>query len=368
MLTASWGHENPAMNALSQAGVIRAGGALTAAADFLGNGAIEINKYESEILDIVRRESPVASRFRRTPATGQPHRYFEQTFVATAGFVNITAGSALGTPTASGPGRVERSAFVKALSAQTNLSLFDVDVTRQQGQFAQVEARDISDISSGIARAEAAGIWTGTDTSLTTPTTNQYVGLLTQINQTLQIANGASIIDGLKAQVAYMAANSDFTVRPNAIYINPILGDYIDREAKASKVTLTEMTVGGVVVKALATQAGVLPLVGDPFMPTALSTGGAQYGFTTPASGLKNYFAAILTDDLIEMPTVHGGDGNMKPRLFQLGLVGGLQGQYVGVLFNSIIAKGQTYGTVPSGAYTPANTTYAHSVVAVYRP
>jgi hypothetical protein len=30
---------------------------LQAAADFLGNGAIEINKYESEIYDIIRRTS-----------------------------------------------------------------------------------------------------------------------------------------------------------------------------------------------------------------------------------------------------------------------------------------------------------------------
>src|SRR6185437_9845240 len=110
---------------------------IAAAADFLGNGAIEINKYESEIFDIIRRTSIALQRFDRKPATGHPHRYFEQTAIAAAGFTdprNIT-------PTPTGPSRVERSAYIKAITNQTNLSLFDVEVTKQQGQFAQVEAK-----------------------------------------------------------------------------------------------------------------------------------------------------------------------------------------------------------------------------------
>jgi hypothetical protein len=60
-----------------------------------------------------------------------------------------------------------------------------------------------------------------------------------------------------------------------------------------------------------------------------------------------------VTESEIEMPTVHGGDGNMKPRIFQLGLLANLTGQYVGVHFNTVIAK----------AYA-----YAHAVVGVQRP
>jgi len=46
---------------------------------------------------------------------------------------------------------------------------------------------------------------------------------------------------------------------------------------------------------------------------------------------------------MVEMPTVHGGDGNINPRIFQLGLTSNLSNQYVGVHFNSIIAKGYSY-------------------------
>lgn len=358
----SWGAV-PALQNLPMAA--KALGELRASADFLGNGAIEVNMYENEILDIVRRESLVIPRWTRKPATGQPHRYFEQTAVVAGQFVTITNGSPLGTPTPGGPIRVERTVFVKSISAQTNLQLFDVDVTRQQGQFARVEAQDIADVAKGIARIEAAAVWNGSDTSLVTPTTNQYVGMLTQINQTAIVAPGSSIIDGIKAQVAYMAANTDFVVRPTAIVINPILGDYIDREAKATDIKLGEVIIAGVKVSSIATQCGILPLIPEPWLPAAT---GALYGFSAPPAGNKNYFAAILTEELIELPYVHGGDGSPLPRIFQLGLVGGLQGQYVGVLFNSIVAKGVTAGTVPANNYTPINTCYAHSVVAVQRP
>jgi hypothetical protein len=347
---------------------LMAGQSLSAAADYLGNGAIEINKYETEILDIVRRESPFLTRFRSVPSTGQPHRYFEETYIAQASAVAITNGAALGQPTASGPLRTERTVFIKAISAQTNISLFDADVTRQQGQFAGIEARDIADVAKACARLEASMIWNGTDTSLTSPTTSQYMGLLAQINQTSQIALGASIIDGIKSQVAYMAGNSDFTVRPTCIALHPVLGDYIDREAKSTQISLDNVMVGGVQVKALATQAGLLPLITDPFLPANNSASSNQYGFTAPTGSNHNYFAVILSEDMVEMPFVHGGDGNPNPRIFQLGLVGGLLGQYVGIHFNSIVAKGVTGASVLSGAYTPANTSYPHAVVAVTRP
>lgn len=320
---------------------------LSAAADYLGNGAIEVNRYEDEIFDLVRRHSIALQRFDKKPATGHPHRYFEQTAVATATFTDPRTIS----PSPSGPTRVERAAFIKAITAQTNLSLFDVDVTRMQGQFASVEAKDIQDITSAILILEGNAVWSGNDTSLSSPTTIQYMGLLSQIAAgTISVGIGASIIDGIKAEVAALVANPTYVVRPTAIYLNPILGDYIDREAKAAKIELKEMVVAGVTVNAIETQAGRLPLIPDPYMPITTDT---SFGYTAPSSGYKNYFAVIVTEDEIEMPYVHGGDGNPNPRVFQLGLLSGLQGQYVAVHFNTIIAKGPTY---------------AHAVVPVVRP
>lgn len=324
---------------------------LTAAADYLGNGAIEINRYESEIYDIIRRTSAFLQRVDRKPATGHPHRYFEQLAIAQAAFTdprNIT-------PTPTGPQRVERAAYIKAITNQTNLSLFDVEVTKQQGQFASVEARDIEDIINSIVIASAQSVWTGTDTSLTVPTTIQYVSILTQITTTGQVVNGASIIDGLKAQVAQMVSNTTYVIRPTAIYIDPVLGDYIDREAKAGQIIMDKIEItAGVKVNAIQTQSGPIPLIPDPFMSAAITAAGVNsYGFGAVPAGLKGYYAVIATEKDIEMPVIHGGDGNLNPRLFQLGLLAGLQGQYVGIVFDAVIVKGATY---------------AHRLIQVLRP
>ena len=325
---------------------------LQAAADYLGTGAIEINEYEPVIEDIVRRRSVALQRFKEEPATGQPHRYFEQTAIATGAFGNTGGqGGAAISPTPASPTRLERSAFIKAVINQSNIALFDKMVTQQQKRFASVVAKDIEDIVNGINIVRAQAVWNGTDTSLSTPTTNQYVGLLTQITTQFTAAPGVSAIDTLKAAVASLVGNPSYLVKPTAIYVNPILGDYIDREAKSAMVTLNEVeVVAGVKVKSLSTQAGELPIIGDAFLPAATA---AAYGFSAPPAGNKNYFAVILTEDLVEMPYVSGETENPNPLLFQLGLTGNLSGQYVGVKFDAIIAK---------------SATYAHATVAIQRP
>jgi hypothetical protein len=321
---------------------------MSAAADFLGNGAIEVNMYETEIVDLVRRDSVAIDRFDKKPATGHPHRYFEQTGIASGAF---TATSAVA-PSPSGPTRGERAAFIKAITAQTNLSLFDVDVTRQQGQFASLEAKDIGDVVSAIMITEAPAVWFGTDTNLAAPTTIQYVGLLTQITTQAVIGPGASIIDGIKAQVAAMAGQTGYKVRPTAIYMNQVTIDLVDREAKAQHIQLTTQNVTvGVTAKMISTVAGDLPMIGDAWLQP--SSGAPGFGFSTPPGGNRSHWCVIVTEPMIEMPVIHGGDGNLNPRIFQLGLVSNLTGQYVGVHFNCVIAKG------------PA---YAHVVIQIQRP
>lgn len=322
---------------------------LDAAADYLGTGAIEVPEFEREIMDVLRRSSIPLQRIKPSKATGHPHRYFEQTALASAAAVDPRNLSA----TATGPTRVERPAFIKAVTAQSNLSLFDKDVTEQQGQFASVVAKDVDDIISAIELKRASMFWTGTDTSMSAPTTLEWMGGLSQVTQQFTCAAGASIIDTLKTAVATMVANQTYVVRPSAIYLNPLLADYIDQEAKASRITLDEVeVVAGVTVAAISTQVGKLPLIGDPFMPTTPAST-AQYGFSATPANTKGYYAAILMESEIEIPYISGKEDNPNPRLFQLGLVGNLSGQFVGVKFDSVIFKGASY---------------AHAVVQVQRP
>src|SRR2546421_9742507 len=132
---------------------------LAAAADFLGPGAVEINRYQSEITDIVRRRGVFGQRIKQVPATGHPSRFFEQTAInspsAANAFVdprNIVA--AVGTPT-----RVERSVPLKALVTQINYNLFDVEVASQQSQFAYLQAKDLADSVEGLMLTHDSALW-----------------------------------------------------------------------------------------------------------------------------------------------------------------------------------------------------------------
>lgn len=309
---------------------------ISAAADFLGNGAIEVNLYEKEIIDILRRESVFRQRISSRPATGHPHRYFEQVLIGTGGFSDPRNLN----PSASGPTRLERSAMIKALVNQINLTLFDVQVTQQQGVFTGLEAKDIEDCVNGIIVAAAPAYWTGTDTSLVTPTTDQYVGVLTQITLQYTVAPGASMVDGIKYTIATMMANTTFKPRPTAIYLNPILGHYLDTEAKAMNITEGFSVIAGVSVRTIESQAGQLPLIADPYLPSVTA---ASYGFAAAPTGFRNYFAVIVTENMIERPYISGSSQNPNPQLFRLGLQNSLSGQYVAVQFDAIIVKGAAY-------------------------
>jgi len=307
---------------------------LHAAADFMGPGAIEVNQYQTEIFDIVRRRGVFGQRIKQVPATGHPSRYFEETAIsapsAANGFVdprNIVA--VVGSPT-----RVERSVPLKALVTQINYNLFDIEVGSQQKQFAYLQAKDLADSVDGLMRTHDVALWNGNDTSMSTPTTLQYFGAIGQIQgggNVATIGNSSSIVDGLKSTIASMVANSNYEVRPTAIYASPVLLDLIDREMKAdfNVVLSTTQITAGLTVKTLTTQAGELPLIPEWALPY---TG-------TPGSGTATLPAYIVTEDLIEYHWLT--DAN--PRVFQLGLTGTLAHQLMVVKFGAVVVKGANY-------------------------
>ncbi len=304
-----------------------------AAADFIGPGAIEVPLYQTEIFDIVRRSSPFGQRIKQVPATGHPSRFFEETAIpnpGTSGFVNPRS---IVAPVVS-PTRVEMSVPLKALVAQINYNLFDIELGDQQKQFAYLQGKDLADTIAGVMVAHDVALWNGNDTSLSAPTTTQYMGVVNQIvggGNTTTIGTTSSITDGLKSTVAQMVANNGYNVRPTAIYSNPVLLDLLDRELKTefNVVLNTEKIAGGITAKMLSTQAGELPLIPDWSIPY---TG-------TPGSGTAQLPVYIVTEDLIEYHWL----GDPTPRLFQLGLPGSLTYQYVAVKFGAVVVKGANF-------------------------
>ena len=102
-----------------------------AAADYIGPGAIEVPFYQTEILDIVRRRGLFGQRIKQVPATGHPSRYFEETAIPASRHRRLRRPAqhrrALVSPT-----RVESSVPLKALVAQINYNLFDMELGKQQ--------------------------------------------------------------------------------------------------------------------------------------------------------------------------------------------------------------------------------------------
>jgi len=307
---------------------------LHAAADFLGPGAIEIERYQTEITDIVRRRGVFGQRMKQVPATGHPSRFFEETAIASPTAAQAFVDPRNIVPTLQTPTRVERTVPLKALVSQINYNLFDMEVGTQQSQFAYLQAEDLADSVDGVLRTHDVALWNGNDTSLTAPTTPQYFGAIGQIEaggNSTTIATTASIVDGLKSTIAEMVSSSSFYVRPTAIYANPVLLDLIDREMKAefNVVLSTAQITGGLTVKTLSTQAGELPLIPEWALPY---TG-------TPGSGSAVLPAYIVTEDLIEYHWLT----DPNPRVFALGLPSTLMTQSVVVKFGAVVVKGASY-------------------------
>ncbi|MBI3405734.1 MAG: hypothetical protein HY046_09790 [Acidobacteria bacterium] len=303
---------------------------ISAAADFLGPGAVEVNRYQTEILDLVRRRGAFGQRIRIVPATGHPSRFFEQTAInAGAAFVDPRAIA----PSAGSPTRTEKVVPLKAIVAQINFSLFDVEVTRQQSQFAYLEAKDLADTIDAILRKNDQALWTGSDTSFTTPTTQEYYGVLKQItdagSEVAITSTSASLVDNIKTEVTNMVARTDFEVRPTAIYANPATLDLLDRELKAvyNVVLSTRQVEGGITVKELSTQAGTLPLIPDWTIPT------------TPSAPNTIHDVVLVSESMIEYHWLT----DPNPRVFQLGLPSSLATQMEAVKFGAVVAKGAAY-------------------------
>lgn len=312
--------------------------ALSAAADYLGNGAVFVPEFQSEITDIIRRAGVLGQRINYVPTLGSPARWLDQTAIADGQFTDPRTI----TPTSTSPTRVEKSALIKAVTNRIDYSIFDLEVYAQQGSlFGQLKSKDLHDMLVGMTRLRDKALWNGNDTmsgsQVGAGTTTQYVGLLNQISKNTVIASGQSIIDNIRTQVAQLVADANYDFRPTGIYVNPLLLDYIEQEAKNSQNAMryiasnfTEVKVG-LSVQGIYTAAGLLPLIPEPF----LAMDATIPGVAAAPNGQHNYPFAIVQEDLIDFLYVTSKD----PRVFMLGRQSGLQESFVGIQFGAPVVK-----------------------------
>lgn len=290
-----------------------------------GNGFVQLPIWEDVILDMVGKRGTMLSRIHTKKATGNPTRYVEkQKAEKTATFQDPHN---LAKKTMFAPKRVDKSAFVKAITNEIEFSHFDREVGEQQNIFTGLTESDIRDMVEDLLTLQDAKLWTGSDTSLSESSTNEYVGLLTQIKQTAEIGKDVKILDAVRTEVARLASQTDYDVRPSVIVVNPLTLDLIEQEEQARPNAVKQYTVeltGGIKVKGVMTAMGILPIITDPYLPL---------------EGTKHK-VAILSENLITRYYV----GSDKPRIFGFGIQDeSLNQKYMALQYDCIVAKGAEY-------------------------
>ena len=290
-----------------------------------GNGFVHLPIWEDVILDMVGKRGTMLSRIQTKKATGNPTRYVEkQKTTQTATFQDPHA---LVKKTMFAPKRVDKSAFVKAITNEIEFSHFDREVGEQQNIFTGLTESDIRDMVFDLLTLQDSKLWTGSDTSLSESTTNEYVGLLTQLTHTGTIEKATPILDAVRTEVARLASQTDYDVRPSVIVVNPLTLDLIEQEEQARPNTVKQYEVeltGGIKVKGVMTAMGILPIITDPYLPL---------------EGTKHK-VAILSENLLVRYYV----GSDKPRIFGFGIQDeSLNQKYMALQYDCIVAKGADY-------------------------
>lgn len=308
-------------------------------ASYSGNGFVQLPIWENVILDLVGKRGTMLSRIQTKKATGNPTRYIEkQPATKTASFQDPHALSA----TAYSVVRVDKSAFVKAITNEIEFSHFDREVGQQQGIFNGLTESDIRDMVNDLLTLQDSKLWTGNDTSLSASTTNEYVGLLTQITQTGTIGASTPILDAIRTEVARLSAQTEYDVKPSVVVVNPMTLDLIEQEEQARTNAVKQYEVeltGGIKVKGVMTCQGVLPIIADPYLPLeANKKGGAGEDKDDIVS--NTHKVAILSENLITRYYV----GSDKPRIFGFGIQDeSLDEKYMALQYDCIVAKGADY-------------------------
>lgn len=298
------------------------------------NGLVQIDQYDDLIEDQLRRSGVVGRRLKKKIASGDPSRWVIQTGIGEAQFTdkrNITV-------TPQSPTRTEGAVTIKAISGQIRFNLYDKILGQVMPAGFRTRAQDLADMIGSLLRLHDQAIFTGSDeidgSLVGNNTSLEYVGLPKQITAPpIVIDKDTKIIPTIRTHVAKLMANPLYVVKPTAIYVHPMLIDFIEQEwlAEAQGNLPQAEVVPGVTVSAIRTAAGNLPLIADPYFF-------ADPDWAPAANdGLTNYPFMIVDENLIEYHHLPGSD---KPMLFQMGTTHDLADDFVAVMFGAPVVKG----------------------------
>jgi hypothetical protein len=302
-------------------------------ADINSKHALVFPEVDPIIRDILSRDTLIRSRIKARPEGLETFRWVEQTGMARNAAFSDPRSIA---PTATNyPTRVEMLAKLKCITSRITYNFFDTALTKN-GTFSYILEQDMRDALADCLGVSNTAIYSGTDTSYGTPTTLQYMGLMTAITNTATFDTDTLLTQQIKTQVATMM-NKKFGVaraKPTALYMNPMTADIIDKEIDNKdnniKVYTVELTPG-TIVPGIMTTAGILPIIRDSEVPySANSTDSTKY----------DHKILFLNEDLIVRHYfVSDGVSYGDPVVFKLGRVESLVDDYVIFMADNVVVE-----------------------------
>jgi len=298
------------------------------AAVVLTDGAILIDEYDSLIFDDVYRNQVVWRRIDHRLSPGETTGGFDQTAVQTARAAPVRN---LGFSATSATRTARTRRDIKAIVSNLEFTMFDRSVYQQQGRrFGDLEAKDVRDMKVACLRDWQRQFYLGDTGS----DSNEFDGLRKLLGDGTDIGASDSVLVGINSKITSMMNTSNSDVLPTAIYLNARVLFLLEQELLniGNKLMWSQIQVGQTVytMAQLATPAGLLPLIVDPFNSAIAGTPSVYPTFIVSEDKLSWQYVEVL------------GMAGSDPKTFEIALDNGLDQQYTTVMFGALELLGGT--------------------------
>jgi len=298
---------------------------------------MHLQVFEDTIYDYQKNYLSIFNIVPALEATGQPTMFIDQT--KKPNNTQFSSPTTLTYKTRDEDyGRVAKSAMIKCVTSTYSYPFFNTITARQQGVLPDFVTKDIGDWAAEIASFQNNKFWYGTDTDLATPTTQEYVGLMTQIQTKVVIpkASTLTLTDIMETEVAKMDVNTKQNTGAGSDLFFAMNGMTMDKWIKEERarntniVNYTVQIVPGFEIPAIMTAKGLVGIVVDNELVIEDNT----------ANGSDDHPIVLLNKRQIERRYI----GQSTPMVFDMAINNQLTSDKIAVMFDNIILRNATYG------------------------
>lgn len=270
-----------------------------------GEGFLNHDEYETIIFDDLKRTYPIWAMINKVKAVGDWTAGFLQSAFGEARMTDKNAITFSAT-TATRSARTPRE--IKALTSDRAFGIYGRSVYAQQGsQFGDLTMKDQKDMIVAMQKLWNDKFYNGTSSG----DALDFDGMKILVGSGTAVAATASVIKQIRATVVTMMNSTTKNVRPNVIFTNAMVADFIrmEQEKVGEKMVYIQPSgdplIQGVPVSYLDTAAGRLPVFSDPFNSVVAGTPDTYPTFVGDIEKLRWEFIEVL------------GQAGPEPKIFE---------------------------------------------------